>query len=142
MGCPSNRSSSRTHRFTAICLIAIFLSLPGCASLKNPDGTVDPDKLVSRSETAISTLAWTKSVCDTVFDVGCACGKFPPSTCQVYQLSSQGAQLGIDTARNALSNYRKEGTALNEELLLGAVEGLLPLILKFDLTYKSPETAS
>lgn len=106
------------------------------------DGTVDPDKLASRAETAITTLTWTKTVCDTVFDVGCACGKFQPSLCRVYQLSSQGAQLGIDTARNALTNYRQNGTALNEELLLGAMNDLVPLLLKFDLTYKNPEAAS
>lgn len=60
----------------------------------------------------------------------------------MYRLSSQSAQLGIDTARNALTNYRQSGTALNEELLLGAVNSLIPLILQFDLIYKSPEAAS
>jgi len=137
---PSNRSSSRIRLFIWIFLI-VLLSAPGCASVTT-DGTVDPDKLVSRAETAITTLTWTKTVCDTVFDVGCACGKFQPSMCQVYQLSSQGAQLGIDSARNALINYRQNGTVLNEELLMSAVNGLVPLILKFDLTYKKPDTAS
>lgn len=136
-------NSARSIRIRSIAILAtICLLLSGCASLKAPDGTVDPDKLVSRAETAISTITWTKAVCDTVFDVGCSCGRFEASTCQVYRLSSQSAQLGIDTARNALTNYRQSGTALNEELLLGAVNSLIPLILQFDLIYKSPEAAS
>jgi len=137
------QNSVHSIRIRSISIFAtICLLLFGCASLKAPDGTVDYDKLVSRAETAISTITWTKAVCDTVFDVGCSCGRFGASTCQVYRLSSQSAQFGIDTARNALSNYRQSGTALNEELLLGAVNSLIPLILQFDLTYKNPETAS
>lgn len=137
------QNSARSMKIRSmLVLIAICLWLSGCASLKNPDGTVDTGKLVSRAETAINTLTWTKSVCDTVFDVGCACGKFPPSTCEVYQLSSRGAQLGIDTARNALDNYRESGSALNEELLLSALKEMTPLLLKFDLIYKQPDTVA
>lgn len=123
----------------AVVGVAAFL-LSGCATVKPPSGEIDRETMIARSELAINTLSWTKAVTDTVFGVACTAQQFPENVCSVYDTSAVCAQVAINTARNALANYERSGTVLNADLLQASIQDLAPLILKFDMIYKQPES--